>query len=190
MNENGWKIATVILAVALLLVLCMCCLMAFLGFGLFTTASVSRSFVPGPPPYMEEPHHWEWEREAPVVPQPPPIPEVPEPVPPPTLGETRPWLGVFFQQTGAGAEVTEVIADSPADDAGVLRGDVITHVEGQRVTMERNLADLIARHEPGERVELEVLRDGEEREIRVTLGERTDVAPVPRLEQQLPHHRQ
>lgn len=87
-----------------------------------------------------------------------------------------------------GALVSEVVDDSPAEDAGLTAGDrlidfqgqtdiaadgdVIVAVNGDDLTRTADLADLISRFNPGETVELDVLRDGDERTIEVKLGER------------------
>ena len=87
-----------------------------------------------------------------------------------------------------GALVSEVVDDSPADDAGLTAGDrlidfqgqtdiaadgdVIVAVNGDDLTQTADLADLISLLEPGDTVELGVLRDGEKRTIKVELGER------------------
>lgn len=68
-----------------------------------------------------------------------------------------------------GALVTVVIPDTPAADAGILTGDIITAVDGDTVDVERTLADRIAAYEPGDTITLELLREGETVEIEVTL---------------------
>jgi S1-C subfamily serine protease len=87
-----------------------------------------------------------------------------------------------------GALVSEIVEDSPADDAGLTagdrlidfqgqtdiaaEGDVIVAVNGEDLTQTADLADLISLLEPGESVDLGILRDGEKRTIEVELGER------------------
>jgi 2-alkenal reductase len=86
-----------------------------------------------------------------------------------------------------GGLVQEVEEDSPAEEAGLrggreeiefqatpLRtgGDVIVAVDGRRLTRTQDLADVISSMSAGERVELEVLRDGKRRTIDVELGQR------------------
>jgi S1-C subfamily serine protease len=86
-----------------------------------------------------------------------------------------------------GAAVQEVEPDSPAEEAGLRAGDgeiqfqgagiptggdVVVAVDGRRLTRTDDLADVISARRAGERVKLEVLRDGERRTIEVELGQR------------------
>lgn len=70
---------------------------------------------------------------------------------------------------GEGAEIEEVVPDSPAEAAGLEKGDFITHVEGERVADGIALIVMIRSHQPGEEIEFTVDRDGEERRVTVTL---------------------
>ncbi len=54
---------------------------------------------------------------------------------------------------------------------------MILSVEGRKVLQPEDLARSIASFQPGERVTLEVLRDGDREQIEVTLGERPDRLP-------------
>lgn len=72
----------------------------------------------------------------------------------------------------AGAQVTGVTAGSPAEKAGLARGDVITAVNGADLERDDDLAQMIETYKPGDRVKLEVLgTDRDSREVTVTLGE-------------------
>jgi S1-C subfamily serine protease len=88
---------------------------------------------------------------------------------------------------GAGALVQEVEKDSPAEDAGIeagddeitfqgrpvpTGGDVIVAVDGKRLTLHQDLADVISSKSAGDRVRLQLLRDGERRAVVVTLARR------------------
>ncbi|MCA9916160.1 MAG: PDZ domain-containing protein, partial [Anaerolineae bacterium] len=68
-----------------------------------------------------------------------------------------------------GAYVIEVSADSPADQAGLQAGDVITAVDGDAVDAEHTLSDRIYAYEPGDVITLDVLRGDETLQIEVTL---------------------
>ncbi len=90
-----------------------------------------------------------------------------------------------------GSLISEVIDGGPAQDAGLrgagsgpdskiefqgrpykVGGDVITAIDGEKLVAENDLSRLIAEHEPGDEVTLSIIRDGEEQEVKVTLGER------------------
>ena len=92
-------------------------------------------------------------------------------------------------ETDAGALVANVVDGSPAAEAGIeagkqeiqfqgarvmTGGDVIVAVDGDEIVGETDLPKLIAEHNPGDTVKLEIIRDGETQSVDVTLGERPD----------------
>ena len=84
----------------------------------------------------------------------------------------RPFLGISFSVEEGGAQVREVQAGSPAEDAGLLVDDLITGVNGADVAPQELAASILALA-VGEQIALTVLRDGEELELEVTLGSAT-----------------
>jgi putative serine protease PepD len=88
-------------------------------------------------------------------------------------GEARyPVIGAKVQtgpRDGSGAEIDQVIDDTPAADAGLKEGDVIVALEGQKVTDGIALIVSIRSHQPGETLTFTVLRDGDEKEFDVKL---------------------
>jgi putative serine protease PepD len=65
------------------------------------------------------------------------------------------FLGVELADTGgAGAQVAAVEAGSPADDAGLRAGDVVTSADGSNVGGPADLQAVIAKHQPGDRISL------------------------------------
>ncbi len=69
-----------------------------------------------------------------------------------------------------GAIVQDVEPGSPADEAGLRPGDLIVAVDDEDVGSDNDLADLIGEYEPGDKVDLTIIRQGRERTIRVKLG--------------------
>ena len=69
----------------------------------------------------------------------------------------------------AGATITEVMPDTPAERAGLLKDDVITAVDDKPVNDGIALIVAIRTHLPGETVEMSVLRGGEEQVVEVEL---------------------
>src|SRR5210317_894286 len=99
---------------------------------------------------------------------------------------TRGWLGVTVQalnkelaesfdlDTTHGALVNEVIKDSPADKAGLKRGDIIVEYDGKQVDELNDLPRLVAATPVDETVKVKVFRDGKERTINVKIGRLDD----------------
>jgi serine protease Do len=97
---------------------------------------------------------------------------------------SRGWLGVNIQpltddlagsfglDDTKGVLIADVLADGPSAEAGLEPGDVVTHIGGQPVTGTSELMNAVASADPGEVLEIELIRNGEPRTVRVTLGER------------------
>jgi hypothetical protein len=85
-------------------------------------------------------------------------------------------LGVFIVSDGGGrgVRVTEVSPGSPAEEMGLRTNDRITHLNGQQVTSEQEFISRIRNMNPGDEVELEVLRDQNERIVRGELESRQE----------------
>ena len=90
-------------------------------------------------------------------------------------GEARyPVIGAKVVTGGTsadkGAEISEVLPDTPAATAGLQEGDVVTELDGVRVIDGISLIVAIRSHRPGDEVDLLLTRGGEEMTISVTLG--------------------
>jgi serine protease Do len=95
----------------------------------------------------------------------------------------RGYLGVVLQpltpelekalgiESVMGVLIGDVAAGSPAEQAGVQRGDVITELNGQQVTEVPQLRNLVAAMMPGSKVQLGIVRSGRKQTLQVTLGE-------------------
>ena len=84
----------------------------------------------------------------------------------------RAFLGVTTSLAQRGAEVQAVQPGGPAALAGVRAGDVIVAINGETVREPDEVSEAVSEHEPGDEIEVEVLRDGERRTIRVELAKR------------------
>jgi len=100
------------------------------------------------------------------------------------LGKVRrSWLGVYIQEVtediarqfnlekAEGVLVGDVIAESPAEKAGVTRGDVIVSVNDVEVNTPQELQDTIRSLEIGDKAELRVKRNGQESLFTVDIAE-------------------
>ncbi len=84
------------------------------------------------------------------------------------------FIGLGLTWDNYRARVRRVLADSPADAAGLQRGDVILKVNGRTYADRLGLASLLARLKEGEQVRFHVLRDGEQLAIDLTTGTFSD----------------
>jgi len=119
-------------------------------------------------------------------------------IPTPQIPQELPELELLPFRRG-GALVMTVTEGSPADDAGLRRGDVIIEVDGVPLGEDETLAELISQYEPRDKVELRIIRRARERTIDVTLGLHPDSGrawlgieyrTLPRLEvPEWPEHR-
>ena len=75
----------------------------------------------------------------------------------------------FHLKDTNGAVITEVQPDAPGARAGLKVGDVITEVNGQKVTGAGDLQVLIGEQAPGTKVNVQILRDGKEMSMPVTV---------------------
>ncbi len=110
---------------------------------------------------------------------------------------TRGWLGVRIQELDAGlaAEfgeergavlVSDVEAGSPAEDAGIQRGDVILELNGTSVESSAYFRNTISSLDPGSEVSLLVSRDGARSTIRAVLEALPGEEQVAKLESRAP----
>jgi serine protease Do len=98
---------------------------------------------------------------------------------------TRAWLGVAIQDVtpelaksfglseSHGALVADVTPRSPADKAGIERGDIIVTFNGTGIADSHALPALAAQQPVGDRVSVTVLRRGVEKTVAVILGQLT-----------------
>jgi len=80
------------------------------------------------------------------------------------------------QKTGAliwsdkNLQITGVAKNSPAAKAGLKDGDIILKINSEEISSKKDLAEIIEDYAPGEKIELTILRLGEEKIIEVTLN--------------------
>lgn len=77
----------------------------------------------------------------------------------------------FKLKEAAGALVSDVAAGSPAEKAGLQNGDVITELNNKKVEGPRELRLMVGALQPGTKVTLKVLRNGQEKDLQAELGE-------------------
>jgi len=93
----------------------------------------------------------------------------------------RPWLGVAIQELDPevreehfgeehGVIVAQVVKNSPAEEAGIKQGDLITKFDGNSVDGPGDLQQKVLSHSIGDRVTVTLKRDGETKNIKTTLA--------------------
>jgi len=94
------------------------------------------------------------------------------------------WLGVSVQEltpslreamkvgNRTGLLITEVVENSPADDANLRDEDVLLSFDGKAVEKADDFTQLVRSTPPDKKVKVKILRNGEERELEVTIGAR------------------
>jgi len=99
---------------------------------------------------------------------------------------SRGWLGVYIQEVTrelaesfgmekpSGALVAKIIDGSPAIDAKIKVGDVILKFNGQEITSSASLPPIVGRVKVGEKVSVEVMRNGKIKKLSVMIGQLPD----------------
>ncbi len=95
----------------------------------------------------------------------------------------RGWLGVTIQditpelsqkfglKDSKGALVGDIAKGSPAEKAGILRGDVILEFNGKEIKSVGSLRNMVSQSKVGSQVKLRILRNGKERELSAVIAE-------------------
>jgi serine protease Do len=95
---------------------------------------------------------------------------------------SRGWLGVVIQEVNkdlaesfgldkpAGALVAQVLENGPAAKGGLQVGDVILSLDGKPIVMSADLPHLVGSLKPGATAELNVVRDGSRKSLKLTIG--------------------
>ena len=95
---------------------------------------------------------------------------------------THAYLGVSLDTDGAtadgekraGAKITSVEGGSPADKAGLKKGDVVIAIDGKTTSQGSALTGYVRQYSANDKVKLTVIRDSKKQDIEVTLAERKD----------------
>jgi serine protease Do len=105
---------------------------------------------------------------------------------------TRGWLGISIQDITEdiaenlklkdvkGALVGHIFEGDPADKAGIKTGDIIVEIAGKKIQDSHELMRIVAALTVGEKITVKILRDGKEKTLPVTVGERKDEKEIAR----------
>jgi len=92
----------------------------------------------------------------------------------PASGQRRPATGVIpdFAFSGTGVAVGDVHEGSPAQQAGLVKGDVIVAINGEDVADLQAYSLVLGRFAPGDEIEIAYTREGQAQQVRLILQER------------------
>ncbi|WP_158222828.1 PDZ domain-containing protein [Rhodopirellula sp. MGV] len=85
-------------------------------------------------------------------------------------------LGASIEETDQGVRVTHVVRGSVAEKAGLRTGDVIVTADGQKIESPNALGQRIADADANSQMTLVVKRDGQEQELRASLGAKANAS--------------
>jgi S1-C subfamily serine protease len=76
----------------------------------------------------------------------------------------------FEIEASEGVFVVDVVPGSGAEAAGIQQGDVIVEIDGEQITSNDQVGEIVQGHEPGDSIEIVVERGGEERTLTAEIG--------------------
>ena len=88
----------------------------------------------------------------------------------------KPFIGVSLSDTEKGVAVYSVTENSPAENAGVEKNDVIVAVNGEAVKEASDVTAVVKAASVGDEIKLTLLRSGQTVEVTVTVGEKQQSA--------------
>ena len=86
----------------------------------------------------------------------------------------RAWLGVFAHALDDGVIIAGIVPGGPGEKGGLREGDLIVSLNAQELSTRREFYTSLWRHEPGERLTFEVMRDNAVRRLEITGGDRAE----------------
>ncbi len=89
------------------------------------------------------------------------------------------FLGISMDRENSppkGVKIGEIIPGGAAERAGMKDGDVILSVNGEEIGNMRQLQKLVSGLKPDQKVKVDLLRNGEARELELSLGSRAEIA--------------
>lgn len=96
----------------------------------------------------------------------------------PPATERQAWLGITMRDAlipgkdEQAVRITEIVTGSPAERARLEDGDLITHIAGARTESAEDVALRIHSQKPGDQIKIAFIRNGKNKTVKVTLGER------------------
>jgi S1-C subfamily serine protease len=86
----------------------------------------------------------------------------------------RAWLGVYAHALEDGVIIAGIVTGGPADKGGLREGDMIVSLNAEELSSRRELYVSLWKHQPGEKLTFEVMRDNSVRRLEIIGGDRAE----------------
>jgi len=100
------------------------------------------------------------------------------------IKKVKPFMGVILNELSKkeflaadmkdmyGIEIKKVVPDTAAEKAELQRGDILMQINGEKVFTQSQLDEILRDFAPGDKLKLQIFRDGKKHNINLTLGQR------------------
>ena len=83
----------------------------------------------------------------------------------------RGWLGVIMEENDGKVQILQVVKNSPADKAGIRKGDFIKKINGKTITTQDEVVKIVREFKPAQEVKMELTRGNTPQSALVVIGE-------------------
>lgn len=90
----------------------------------------------------------------------------------PISQKLKSYLGIIYNEHNSYVIIEGVIADSPAENAGLKSGDIILSINDIAVVKSGDVSKMISQHKPGDKMEIKILRENKIMTLMPALGKR------------------
>ena len=104
----------------------------------------------------------------------------------------KPYIGVTIADVStesqgyglpSGASIQGIVEGSPAEEAGLQKNDIVTHINGEKIEGASDLKSIVSESKPGDVLKLQIWRKGQTVEVSLTVGEQTQEAVTQQTQQ-------
>lgn len=101
--------------------------------------------------------------------------------------EKKAFVGIYpgdiqnYEKAGVeyGIQVFGIVDDSPAAEAGMQKDDIILELDGNKLFNQDQFTKMLNMYKPGQKVKFKIFRDGDEKNLKLTLANKEDFGPKP-----------
>jgi len=101
--------------------------------------------------------------------------------------EEKAFVGIYpgdigdYEKAGVeyGIQVFGIVDDSPAQEAGMQKNDIILEFDGTKLFNQDQFTKMLKMYKPGQKIKLKIYREGDEKTLKLTLANKEDFGPKP-----------